>query len=392
MNEQAIVSKMHEQLYAVMKELRAWLQKMLPRVGPEWWQVCIIDNLSCMQNQFAEEKEFSTLDDLDLAALLRVADKSWCYMRSFAYLPYRMRQCVRDMKKVRNNWAHFVGTMADKDVVLNDLNTILDFYENVIVTNEYTQGIKEFKQAVEGTDFSAVFEEEPVTVKQPEQIASTNTDEIQEKDRVSLTGSPETKGMVFSITDVGGTTRYEVFVDGELKTFYEGQIQKIDAAPSYSWIDLNTLQSTLTAYEINNPSAGNLYSLNAARIDFVPYQFRPALKLIKSDEPKILIADSVGVGKTIEAGLIIKELEARNELDNILIICPKPLVAERKWELEMRRFDEDFIPMDGATLLQAISDTHRDEDWPLRYNRAIIPYSILNSCVYEGEEHRRGRR
>ena len=32
---------------------------------------------------------------------------------------------------------------------------------------------------------------------------------------------------------------------------------------------------------------GNLYSLNAARIDFVPYQFRPALKMIKSDEPKI---------------------------------------------------------------------------------------------------------
>lgn len=39
--------------------------------------------------------------------------------------------------------------------------------------------------------------------------------------------------------------------------------------------------------------------------------------MIKADEPKILIADSVGVGKTIEAGLIIKELEARNELDNI---------------------------------------------------------------------------
>lgn len=113
--------------------------------------------------------------------------------------------------------------------------------------------------------------------------------------------------------------------------------------------------------------------------------------LIKSDEPKILIADSVGVGKTIEAGLIIKELEARNELDNILIICPKPLVAERKWELEMRRFDEDFIPLDGAILRQAISDTHRDEEWPVRYNKAIIPYSILDGRVYEGEEHRRGR-
>ena len=155
---------------------------------------------------------------------------------------------------------------------------------------------------------------------------------------------------------------------------------------------LITLQSYLTAYQINNPSAGNLYSLNAARIDFVPYQFRPALKLIKADEPRILIADSVGVGKTIEAGLIIKELEARNELDNILIICPKPLVAERKWELEMKRFDEEFIPLDGATLRQILSDTHRDEEWPSRFNKAIIPYSILDSKVFHGEENKKGKK
>ena len=389
MNEQAIVSKMHEYLHIAAKELCAWLSKMLPRVGDDWWQVCVIDNLSFTQKKFAREKGYSNLEDLDLAALLRVADKSWYDMRSFAYLPTRDRQCVRDMVKVRNNWAHVSGSIADKDIVLRDLDTILAFFENVMVTNKYTQGINDFKNAVENTDFSAVFEEEPVTVKQPEPVAAAG--DIQEKDRVYLTGDPDTKGMVFSVTDVDGIKRYEVFVDGEIKTFYDGQVQKIDTAPAYSWIDLSTLQSNLTAYEINNPSAGNLYSLNAARIDFVPYQFRPALKLIKSDEPKILIADSVGVGKTIEAGLIIKELEARNELDNILIICPKPLVAERKWELEMRRFDEDFIPLDGAILRQAISDTHRDEEWPARYNKAIIPYSILDGRVYEGEEHRRGR-
>ena len=389
MNEQAIVSKMHEYLHTATKELCAWLAKMLPRVGEDWWQVCVIDNMSFVQRQYAEENGFSKLEDLDLAALLRVTDKSWYDMRSFAYLPTKDRQCVRDMMKVRNNWAHLSGAIADKDVVLRDVDTILAFFENVIVTNKYTKGIEEFKQGIEGTDFSAVFEEEKVVVKTPE--PDIKAGDIQEKDRVFLTGSPDTKGMVFSVTDVNGIKKYEVFVDGEIKTFYDGQIQKIDSAPTYSWIDLNTLQSNLTAYEINNPSAGNLYSLNAARIDFVPYQFRPALKLIKSDEPRILIADSVGVGKTIEAGLIVKELEARSELDNILIICPKPLVAERKWELEMRRFDEDFIPLDGNILRQAISDTHRDEEWPVRYNKAIIPYSILDSRVYEGEEHRRGR-
>lgn len=389
MNEQTTVSKMHEYLHIATKELCVWLGKMLPRVGDDWWQVCVMGNLSFVQKQYAEEKGYSKLEDLDLAALLRIADKSWYDMRSFAYLPTRDRQCVRDMMKVRNHWAHLSGAISDKDIVLRDLDATLSFFENVMMTSKYTQGITDFKREIERTDFSAVFAEEAIVVKTPESLITENS--IQEKDRVFLTGSPDTKGMVFSVTDVGETKRYEVFVDGEIKTFYEGQIQKIDSAPAYSWIDLSTLQSNLTAYEINNPSAGNLYSLNAARIDFVPYQFRPALKLIKSDEPKILIADSVGVGKTIEAGLIIKELEARNELDNILIVCPKPLVAERKWELEMRRFDEDFISLDGGILRQVISDTHRDEEWPVRYNKAIIPYSILDSRVYEGEDHHKGK-
>ena len=147
----------------------------------------------------------------------------------------------------------------------------------------------------------------------------------------------------------------------------------------------------MTAYQINNPSGQNLYSLNSARIDFVPYQFRPALKIIHADEPRILIADSVGVGKTIEAGLIIKELAARQELEKILIICLRPLVAERKWELEMKRFDEDFIPLDGATLRQAISDTDRDGEWPQRYHKAIIPYSILDGRAYSGESSNRAK-
>ena len=231
MNEQAIVSKMHECLHTATKELCAWLAKMLPRVGEDWWQVCVMDNLSFAQKQYATENGYSTLEDLDLAALLRVADKSWYDMRSFAYLPTRDRQCVRDMMKVRNNWAHLAGAIEDKDVVLRDLDVILAFFENVMVTNKYTQGIEDFRREVENADFSAVFETEPVKVKAPEPVQAS-TGGIQEKDRVYLTGDPNTKGMVFSVTDIGGTKRYEVFVDGEIKTFYEGQIQKIDYTPS----------------------------------------------------------------------------------------------------------------------------------------------------------------
>ena len=205
-----------------------------------------------------------------------------------------------------------------------------------------------------------------------------------------LVSTPEVKGIVTSIYDLEGVKKYDVFVNGVVRTFYSGQIALVKETENYSWIDLDTFRSYLTAYQINKPSSQNLYSLNTARIDFVPYQFRPALKMIHSDEPRILIADSVGVGKTIEAGLIIKELEARHELERILVICPRPLVSERKWEIEMKRFDEDFIPVDGSTLRQIISDTDRDGEWPIRYNKIIIPYSILDSKTFLGDDS--GRR
>ena len=145
------------------------------------------------------------------------------------------------------------------------------------------------------------------------------------------------------ISKLGDTTKYSVFIDNAIRTYFDGQIAPVGDTANYNWVDVTQFRNMMTAYQINNPSGQNLYSLNSARIDFVPYQFRPALKMIHSDEPRILIADSVGVGKTIEAGLIIKELSARQELEKVLIICPRPLVAERKWELEMKRFTEKIL-------------------------------------------------
>ena len=393
MNEQYIVSKINEYIHFATTELCAWLGRMLPRVTDDWWNECVLANLSYSQKELAIQKGYTRLEQLDLAALLRVTDKSWYNMRSFAYLPTSDRQCVRDMVRVRNNWAHCAGEIQDKDIVLNDISTLLNFFEAVIITNKYTEGLNDLQREVE-TGFSASAEDKKPVIETAEiaEVSSANAKEIKVTDTVSLVSDPNTIGMVAGISEINGHKLYEVFVNGGINKYYDGQIKLIDKTPTYKWIDLETFQSDLTAYEINNPSAGNLYSLNAARIDFVPYQFRPALKLIKADVPKILVADSVGVGKTIEAGLIIKELEARGELESILIICPKPLVAERKWELEMKRFDEDFVPLNGEQLRQVLSDTHRDEDWPDRFKKAIIPYSILDSRVYEGVERKGSRR
>src|SRR3954452_4960822 len=93
---------------------------------------------------------------------------------------------------------------------------------------------------------------------------------------------------------------------------------------------VNELNARLTALQLAAPSLGNLYSLQAGRIDFIPYQFRPVLQFIRADRPRLLLADEVGVGKTIEAGLLLREIQARRPLRSVLIVCSTALVVEQK--------------------------------------------------------------
>ena len=388
MDNQYIVSKINEYLHRAKGLLVSRLDEKLKKISVDWWNECVLDRLSFRQREIAIEKNFKELSDFDLATVLRIADKNWYDMRNFAYIQTSERECIRDMRSVRNNWVHCAGNLPGKDSIVRDIDVLIKFFEQMGAASADVNQLEEFKRNVQNENIAGMSQTEEIKEEIIVDDSSASAAEIKEKDTVYLVGAPKTRGMVFSVQKVGDTTKYEVFVDGGLRTFYTGQIAPVVEKISYNWVDINTFQSYLSAYEINNPSAGNLYSLNSARIDFVPYQFRPALRMIKADEPRILIADSVGVGKTIEAGLIIKELEARSELDNVVVICPKPLVSERKWEDEMKKFDEDFIPLTGGSLRQIISDTNRDETWPARYNKVIIPYSIMDSRVYGDDDGR----
>ncbi|WP_157607257.1 hypothetical protein [Sanguibacter suarezii] len=68
------------------------------------------------------------------------------------------------------------------------------------------------------------------------------------------------------------------------------------------------LHAGLTATLLLDENSDYLHSRNSGRVDFEHYQYRLILKLVQSDRPRILVADDVGVGKTIEACLILKEL------------------------------------------------------------------------------------
>ncbi len=77
-----------------------------------------------------------------------------------------------------------------------------------------------------------------------------------------------------------------------------------------------------------------IYSMEAAQIDFYPYQFKPVMKIISAPTERLILADEVGLGKTIESALIWLELQARKQARRLLVVCPKTLAE--KWRDELR--------------------------------------------------------
>ena len=96
-------------------------------------------------------------------------------------------------------------------------------------------------------------------------------------------------------------------------------------------------------FKLQKPLSNILYSYSMSKTNREAYQFKPAIKFLKNPKNRILIADEVGLGKTIEACIIYLELKARmqGDMPRVLIVCPAGL--KEKWQSELLlRFDEYF--------------------------------------------------
>ncbi len=93
------------------------------------------------------------------------------------------------------------------------------------------------------------------------------------------------------------------------------------------------LRRTLTHVKLSGRLADVIYSMEATNTDFYAYQFKPVIKLLESPSNGILIADEVGLGKTIEAGLIWTELRSRFDMRRLVVLCPAAL--REKWRREL---------------------------------------------------------
>ena len=86
--------------------------------------------------------------------------------------------------------------------------------------------------------------------------------------------------------------------------------------------DPNSIRQHLVYQKLCGRLAEVIYSMEATNTEFKAYQYKPVLRLLDSPGSGILIADEVGLGKTIEAGLIWTELRARFDYSKLIVVCP----------------------------------------------------------------------
>ena len=188
-------------------------------------------------------------------------------------------------------------------------------------------------------------------------------------DRVRVRARRDATGYVVTGPHcIGQRNYYEVDFLGDVDTYPEESLEHVQLDGSdletqllnNNWASRETLSRIVTFTKLEQPLRDVLYSFRATRTRFEPYQFKPLIKFLESPSQRLLIADEVGLGKTIEAGYILRELKARQPTSfrRVLVVCPAAL--RDKWRSEMeRRFEERFDIYDAAEVRQRILEQAR---------------------------------
>jgi ERCC4-related helicase len=139
--------------------------------------------------------------------------------------------------------------------------------------------------------------------------------------------------------------------------------------------DENYLRFAAMLSKIKNETAGGILSSLSSGIIPLPHQIHVLNRVLETNHIRYLLADEVGLGKTIEAGMVVKELKARGLVKRTLVVCPTGLVTQ--WAMEMQeKFHERFqviLPSDYDTI-KRLTDSN---DVYGQYDQVISPMDSI---------------
>lgn len=124
-----------------------------------------------------------------------------------------------------------------------------------------------------------------------------------------------------------------VYISEDVLELYQEIKTPIEAFCNFQFNGRDDYQRVMSFQRLSGDLTNMFYSMNNTLTDYLPHQFLPVTKFLQSPEERILIADEVGLGKTVEAMYIWKELEARRNAKRLLVVCPAAL--REKWKRDM---------------------------------------------------------
>lgn len=174
--------------------------------------------------------------------------------------------------------------------------------------------------------------------------------------------------------ELWGYTSYKVFNPAN-GSVYKATSKQLKMGGNEAQLDENYLRYVMLLSKIKNEtSAGVLSSLSSGIIP-LPHQLHVLDRALETRSIRYILADEVGLGKTIEAGMIIKELKTRGLIERILVVCPTGLVSQ--WSVEMQeKFHEKFqviLPSDFDTI-RRLTD---NEDVYGQFDQVISPMDSI---------------
>lgn len=151
--------------------------------------------------------------------------------------------------------------------------------------------------------------------------------------------------------ELWGYTSYKVFNPAN-GSVYKATGEQLKMGGSEAQLDENYLRYVTLLSKIKNETSAGVLSTLSSGVIPLPHQLHVLERALETRNIRYILADEVGLGKTIEAGMIIKELKARGLITRILVVCPTGLVSQ--WSVEMQeKFHEKFqviLPSDFDTI------------------------------------------
>lgn len=174
--------------------------------------------------------------------------------------------------------------------------------------------------------------------------------------------------------EVWGYVSYRVF-DPSTGTVYKVMADGLSDSSGSNTYDENYLRYVTLLSKIKNETAGGLLTSLASGVIPLPHQLHVLNRVMSTNNIRYILADEVGLGKTIEAGMVIKELKARGLVRRTLVVCPTGLVTQ--WSVEMQeKFHEKFqviLPSDYDTIRRLTGS----DDVYGQYDQVISPMDSI---------------